>query len=87
MFFGGRYDRQRTLVIRIAAITLASDSAITIRGFRPSKVTAENNRLLESAQACALAIIQCSWSYNAAVKNRCVQFDRVNEAQTLGAQN
>ena len=35
--FGGRYDRQRTLVIRIAAITLASDSAITIARFRPSK--------------------------------------------------
>ena len=28
----------RTLVIRIAAITLASDSAITIARFRPSKV-------------------------------------------------
>ena len=36
--FRGRYDRQRTLVIRIAAITLASDSAITIARFRPSKV-------------------------------------------------
>ena len=35
--FRGRYDRQRTLVIRIAAITLASDSAITIVRFRPSK--------------------------------------------------
>ena len=33
----GRYDRQRTLVIRIAAITLASDSAITIARFRPFK--------------------------------------------------
>ena len=36
--FRERYDRQRTLVIRIAAITLASDSAITIARFRPSKV-------------------------------------------------
>ena len=36
--FGGWYDRQRTLVIRIAAITLASDSAITIALFRPSKL-------------------------------------------------
>ena len=35
--FGGRNDRQRTLVIRIAAITLASDSAITNARFRPSK--------------------------------------------------
>ena len=35
--FRGRYDRQRTLAIRIAAITLASDSAITIARFRPSK--------------------------------------------------
>ena len=32
-----RYDCQRTLVIRIAAITLASDSAITLARFRPSK--------------------------------------------------
>ena len=35
--FRGRYDRQRTLAIRIAAITLASDSALTITRFRPSK--------------------------------------------------
>ena len=35
--FRGRYDRQRTLAIRIAAITLASDSAIAIPRFRPSK--------------------------------------------------
>ena len=33
--FRGRYDRQRTLAIRIAAITLASASAITIARFRP----------------------------------------------------
>ena len=37
LFWGGRYDRQRTLAIRIAAVTLASDSAITIARFRPSK--------------------------------------------------
>ena len=37
VFFSGRYDRQRTLVIRIAAIILASDSAITLARFRPSK--------------------------------------------------
>ena len=36
--FGGRYELQRTLAIRIAAITLASDSAITIARFRPSKM-------------------------------------------------
>ena len=35
--FRGRYDRQRTLVIRIAAITLASGSAKTIARFPPSK--------------------------------------------------
>ena len=34
----GRYGRQRTPAIRIAAITLASDSAITLARFRPSKV-------------------------------------------------
>ena len=37
-FFGRGYDRQRTLAIRIAAITLASDSAITLARFRPSKI-------------------------------------------------
>ena len=36
--FRGRSDHQRTLVIRIAAITLASDSAITLARFRPSKL-------------------------------------------------
>ena len=36
-FFGGRYDHQRTLVIRIAAISLASDSSTTIARFRSSK--------------------------------------------------
>ena len=36
-----RYDRQRTLAIPIAAITLASDSAIPIVRFRPPKVLAE----------------------------------------------
>ena len=35
--FRGRYDRQRTLVIRTAAIILASDSAITLARFCPSK--------------------------------------------------
>ena len=34
--FAGSYDRQRTLVIRIVAITLASDSAITITRNCPS---------------------------------------------------
>ena len=38
LFSVGRYDRQRTLVIRIAAITLASDSAITLARFRPAKI-------------------------------------------------
>ena len=39
MFLGGdMIDRQRTLAIRIAAITLASDSAITLARFRPSEV-------------------------------------------------
>ena len=33
----GRSDRQRKLVLRITAITLASDSAITLARFRPSK--------------------------------------------------
>ena len=42
MFFG-RYDRRRTLVIRIAAITLAGDSVITLAQFRPSKLRIERN--------------------------------------------
>ena len=41
--FGGRYERQRALVIRIAAVTLASDSAITIARFRPSKLAVKNS--------------------------------------------
>ena len=40
--FWGRYDCQRTLAIRIAAITLASDSAITLARFRPSKMERES---------------------------------------------
>ena len=36
--FGWRYERQQTLPIRIAAVTLACDSAITVARFRPSKV-------------------------------------------------
>ena len=36
--FRGRYDRQRMLVIRIAAIILASDSAITLARFRPPEL-------------------------------------------------
>ena len=35
--FRERYELQQTLTIRIAAITLASDSATTIARFRPSK--------------------------------------------------
>ena len=36
---GGRYDRQRTRVIRIAAITLAGSSAITIAHLRHDLVS------------------------------------------------
>ena len=38
MFLWGDMTAPTKLVIRIAAITLASDSAITIARFRPSKV-------------------------------------------------
>ena len=38
-FLGELYDRQRMLALRIAAKTLASDSAITIARFRPSKIS------------------------------------------------
>ena len=47
--FSRRYDRQRTLAIRIAAITLASDSAITLARFRPSK--APNNNKQQSQRS------------------------------------
>ena len=47
LYFGGRYDRQRTLAIRIAAITLASDSARTIMRFRPSKNTGFTRTICE----------------------------------------
>ena len=56
MFLGGGYDRQRTLAIRIAAITLASDSAIIIARFRPSKVAvhvAVRESVCTRAHACA----------------------------------
>ena len=42
--FRGQYDRQRTLVFRIAAVTLASYSAITIARFRPSKLPRNSPR-------------------------------------------
>ena len=45
--FGDRHDHQRTLAIRIAAMTLASDSVTTTR-FRPSKVA--TGRSLGQAQ-------------------------------------
>ena len=38
VFLGGDMTAKRTLVIRIAAIILASDSAMTLARFRPSKV-------------------------------------------------
>ena len=38
MFWRERYDRQRTLVIRITTVALASDSLITVRRFCPSKL-------------------------------------------------
>ena len=38
LHFGVKYELQRTLAIRIATITLASDSAITLARFRPSKI-------------------------------------------------
>ena len=43
--FRGRCDHQRTLVIRVAAITLASDSAITLARFRLSKGTNLRGRI------------------------------------------
>ena len=52
----GRYDRQRTLAIRIAAIILASDSAITIAWFRPSE---ESTRPLEIIAWCIPGNASC----------------------------
>ena len=50
VFLGGSSDRQRTLVIWIAAIILASDSAITLARFRPSKNS--NNEGRKCRQTC-----------------------------------
>ena len=51
VFFRERYDRQWTLAIRIAAITLASDSATTLARFRPSK---HLNMLKSCTQECLI---------------------------------
>ena len=56
MDFGGRCDRQRTLVIRIAAITLVSDSAITIARFRPSDLCTKMGERQSIAQKGVRAI-------------------------------
>ena len=47
---GGRYELQRTLAIRIAAITLASDSGITIARFRPLNATATTMNIGQGPQ-------------------------------------
>ena len=57
--FRGRYDRHRTLAIRIAAITLASDSAITIARFRPSKLSFLSLFFFEICSFFSLARIPC----------------------------
>ena len=44
VFLWGRYERQRTLVIPIAATTIASDPAITIARFRLSVENEESAR-------------------------------------------
>ena len=57
------FDRQRTLVIRIAAMTLASDSAITLARFRPSKVHALcqiSGRTLEERQRRLLGTLDAT---------------------------
>ena len=54
---GGRYGRQRPLAIRIAMITLACDSAITIARFLPSKVMNEQLCVKTSEMpACSLVV-------------------------------
>ena len=58
--FGGRDDRQRTPAIRIAAITLASDSAITIARFRPSKERSHISKAHEVLKPLCTA--GCSWN-------------------------
>ena len=47
---GGSYDGQRLLVIRTAAITLASDSATTLARFRPSKVLRKADQIVKKRQ-------------------------------------
>ena len=54
--FRGTYDHQRTLVIRIVAITLASESAMTLARFRPSK-------LFTVCFDCLALIVQLSFAW------------------------
>ena len=51
---GGKYECQRTLAIRIAAITFASDSAISIARFRPSKSLKNLTELRKHSPSCLL---------------------------------
>ena len=73
--FRGRHDRQRTPVIRIAALTLASDSAITLAQFRPSKLGA---RYCQLGASLLLCILQCFRAYEA-----CFRQVRVEQAVLL----
>ena len=53
LWFWGRYDCKRTLLIRIAAITLAGDSAITVVRFCPSEL------LPSSTSSCSWLLDIC----------------------------
>ena len=70
--FRGRYNRQPMLLIQIAATTLASDSAMTIARFHPSKgvILSSNCAHMEvfKPSFCRLRVLlhSCAWSSRAA---------------------
>ena len=53
---GRRYDRQRTLVIHIAAVTLTSASAITIARCDPSKLQMRDGQESETRKSMVLGM-------------------------------
>ena len=67
--FRRRYERQWTLAIRIAAITLASASAITIARFRPSKAPTVSKKASPFFQGPKM--LPFGWGAKNYVKKQC----------------
>ena len=80
--FGGRYDRQRTLAIRIAAITLASDSVIAFARFRPSKLSSLSTFSSSCARWLIVNLPKPTPRQNKTNKEGRVRRNRVEEQRT-----